>query len=193
MICRKCNFKNDADACFCENCGADLQEIRIEKPRNKWNLSLIINGVFCFIIVVFTVIISINEGSSNHAEYPTFEAVDSISYENEAAKDSVALSKVIQDSMVSSQVKTEAASKKTISENTESYYNVITEFAYIYDYYGNSETDAYFDKIPAGSYYPYGTTLLIEYEFKGFGKITYRDEKGNNVRGFILMSDLKRN
>jgi hypothetical protein len=197
MLCKKCNFKNDADARFCENCGAGLQDIFVEKPRNKWKLPLIISGgillliiILLYIIAIVVSIISINDGRENRTEYLTSEQTDSIiSYENNAAEDSVGLSDTVSFSN-----KTEGGpTKKTASESTGSYYNVITEFAYIYDYYGNSETDAYFDKIPGGSYFPYGTTLLIEYEFKGFGKITYRNEKGNDVRGFILMSDLKRN
>ncbi|GAB6120566.1 SUMF1/EgtB/PvdO family nonheme iron enzyme [Dysgonomonas termitidis] len=49
MICKKCNFENDVDACFCENCGASIE---IETPKPK-------RTVFISIILVLTVIITV--------------------------------------------------------------------------------------------------------------------------------------
>jgi hypothetical protein len=45
---------------------------------------------------------------------------------------------------------------------------------------------------PNGIYYPLGTQLFIKQEFKGYGLISYNDESGQSVRGFIRMSDLQR-
>lgn len=33
--------------------------------------------------------------------------------------------------------------------------------------------------------------LLVEYEFEGYGYVTYRDENRENHRGYLKMSDLK--
>ena len=71
-------------------------------------------------------------------------------------------------------------------------YTVIVSQAYIYGYYGNNQEDAYFDKIPEGFYYPQGTHLFIYDEFKGYGRIMYPNKNGENVRGFMKMTDLEK-
>jgi hypothetical protein len=63
MICKKCNFENETDARFCENCGASLQESKNPVQSNK-GLKKVIMGciallyvsvIVCFVVgIVFT-------------------------------------------------------------------------------------------------------------------------------------------
>ncbi len=48
MVCKKCNFENEATAKFCENCGANLQEIKNPIQVNK-NLNRLIIG--CLVLL----------------------------------------------------------------------------------------------------------------------------------------------
>jgi hypothetical protein len=165
--------------------GDDGTIIRINQannPRGKgwlWILLILIVAGISVIIVIY-----------NHTSYNyTYQG-----YTEDAAifadSTAVVISEIATEEVYS--VKDFEVPQNTHSTITQgAYYKVVVSQAEIYDYYGTNDYDAYFDKKSNGVYYPNGTQLFIEYEFQSFGKITYNDENGLKVRGFIKMSDLK--
>jgi uncharacterized membrane protein YvbJ len=68
MLCRKCNFKNDTDARFCENCGADIEKNPIE--TNKALKRLITFCLILFYVLTLSALsFAIARASEQNAKY----------------------------------------------------------------------------------------------------------------------------